>query len=389
MVERHQLMNIRELLQSFPIIGITGPRQSGKTTIVRQIIGTEKQTDFIYIDLENPEDDTKLADPVLFFKMNSDKCIVLDEIQTKPSLFPVLRSMVDLKRTSGRFIILGSASPDVLKKSSQSLAGRLAYVEISPFHYSEIHEIRDYLHHWVSGGFPDAFLSRSDNIRKKWLINFIRTYIERDIPALDSGINRNTMRQLLGMTAHVHGNVINYTALSKSLGITSPTIKKYVDFLENSFILRKLEPYSANLKKRIVKSPKIYLRDTGILHSLLGLYSINELLVHPQLGNSWEGYVIEQIIQKTGEEYNFCFYRTHEGAECDLVALRGNVPFFAVEIKYSSSPRLTVGSRQAFADINARHNFVVTPQTDNYILAENIEVYNFHSFINEKLPSIC
>jgi hypothetical protein len=389
MIERTQLKIIGELLKSFPVIGIIGPRQAGKTTIAKQIINNFRDIDFIYLDLENPEDEAKLSDPVLFFKMNLDKCIVLDEIQIKPALFSVLRSMVDIKRTAGRFIILGSASPDILRKSSQSLAGRVAYTEIYPFNYTEINNYSDYLHHWTSGGFPNAFLSRSENIRKKWLISFIRTYIERDIPALYAGINRNTMKQLLGMAAHVHGNVINYTTLSKSLGITSPTVKKYVDFLENSFIIRQLEPYSVNLKKRLVKSPKLYIRDSGILHSLLGIYSFNDLLAHPQLGNSWEGYVLEQIIQLAGEEYNYCFYRTHEGAECDLIILKGNIPLISVEIKYTSAPRLTMGNRQAFADINAKFNFIITPQTENYNLTENIKVFNFHSFITDQLHQIC
>lgn len=389
MIQRMTESVLAEIISNFPVLGIIGPRQSGKTTASKHLMTLLSSTiSFLYLDLENPEDAAKISDPVLFFKMNMDKCIILDEIQARPDLFPVIRAMVDMKREAGRFILTGSASPELIRGSSQSLAGRIAYLEITPFNYTEIFQLQGYTHHWLSGGFPDAFLGKSDRTRKLWLQNFIRTYLERDIPALDPGINRRSMSQLLRMSAHVHGNVINYSALARSLGVTSPTIRKYLNFLEHSFLIKLLEPYSVNVKKRLVKSPKLFFRDSGILHSLLGLHLYDDLMSHPQLGNSWEGYVIEQIIQLTSGDFNPCFYRTHEGAECDLVLLKGNKPYIAIEIKYTSAPKISFGTRQAFSDLKAKHQFIITPETDDYFLAKDIRVCNIHDFLLKMLPEI-
>lgn len=331
MIHRRALSNLIEILDHFPVLGIIGSRQCGKTTIARQLMEAVPGIRYLYLYLENPEDLAKLTDPVLYFRMNQEYCVVLDEIQQRPDLFSVLRSMIDQQRTAARFIVLGSASPALMKNSSQSLAGRVAHQEISPLNYTEIHHLSDYSPHWLHGGYPDAYLGKYDKIKGLWLTNFIRTYIERDVPALDPGINTGSMRQLISMLAQVHGQVINYSNLSRSMGVTSPTVIRYIGFLENSFLIRQLQPYFSNSGKRLVKSPKLFIRDSGILHSLLSLKTMEEVFSHPQLGSSWEGYVTEQILQLLPDGFAWCYYRTHEGAECDLVILKGGKPFISIE----------------------------------------------------------
>ena len=385
MIPRSITKSLLESIGYFPVTGIIGPRQVGKTTLVKYLTKhIDKES--IYLDIENPEDHAKLNDPVLFFERNLHKCVVLDEIQRMPELFPILRSMVDKFRVNARFIILGSASPDLIRDSSESLAGRIAYEELTPFNISEIVDQRDIYYHWLNGGFPDAFLAPNDSVRKKWYSNFILTYIERDLPMLGLNINRNIIRRLWTMIAHVHGNVFNMNSLGKSLEVTSTTIKKYLSFLEEAFLIRQLYPYSTNVKKRLVKSPKIYIRDTGILHHLLNIPDFESLESNPILGHSWEGYVIEQISHKLDMETQYYYYRTHEGAECDLVLVRGGRPVSGIEIKYTSSPRPTRGLNQALKDINADQNYIITPGTDNYLLNQNTRVCSLSTFLQEYLP---
>lgn len=385
MILRNITKSIEETLAYFPVIGIVGPRQVGKTTLAKYLIKKiNKET--LYLDIENPKDQSKLTDPVLFFERNQEKCIILDEIQRMPELFPILRSMVDINKVPARFIVLGSASPDLIRDSSESLAGRIAYEELSPFNITEAIAKKDIFQHWISGGFPDAFLAPNDNIRNKWLSNFIQTYIERDLPILGLDINPNLIRKLWTMLAHIHGNILNMNNLGRSLEISSTTIKKYLAFLENAFLIRQLYPYSINVKKRLVKSPKVYLRDSGILHSLLDIPDFDSLESNPILGASWEGYVIEQIIQKAANDTQSYFYRTHEGAECDLVLTRGGKVLAAIEIKYTSSPKITKGLKNAFNDINAKNNYIITPTTDDYLISDKIRVCNLSTFIKEYIP---
>ena len=385
MITRLITTGLIETLDYFPVAGIIGPRQVGKTTLGKHII-KQLEKDSIYIDIENPEDQAKLSDPVLFFERNQDKCIVLDEIQRMPDLFPILRSMIDKNRVNARFIVLGSASPALIRDSSESLAGRIAYEELSPFNITEIAHRKDINFHWFTGGFPNALLAPSDSIRKKWISNFILTYIERDLPMLGLNIPRDIIRKLWTMIAHIHGNVLNMNSLGRSLEMTSTTIKKYLTFLEEAFLIRQLYPYTANVKKRLVKSPKVYIRDTGILHQLLNIPSFDSLESYPILGHSWEGYVIEQITQKLDLDTQYYFYRTHEGAECDLVLVKGGRPVTAIEIKYTSSPKSTRGLNQALNDIGAEQNYIVTPGTDDYLLNEKIRVCNLMTFIENYLP---
>jgi len=370
-----------DTVNNFPATGIIGPRQVGKTTIAKQLLKKiEKET--VYIDVENPRDRVKLSDPVLFFENNMDKCIIIDEIQLMPELFSVLRPMIDMKREPGRFIILGSASPVLLRQSSQSLAGRIAYIELSGFNLLEL-ETESQNKLWLKGGFPDAFLSKDNDIWQQWMDNFIRTYINTDLPILGLDINRNSIRNLWTMLSHVNAQVVNYSNIARSLSVSSTTLKKYIDFLENAFLIRQLQPFYPNIKKRIVKAPKVYLRDTGILHNLLNIKSPNELEGNPLKGNSWEGYVIEQVLQIAGSSHESYFYRTHQGAECDLVLTKSSEPLYAIEIKLSAAPSLTRGNKIAFQDIGAAKNYIIVPESEEYQISENITVCSLRCFLEQ------
>lgn len=382
MINRFKTENLIEILNYFPVLGIVGPRQVGKTTLAK-IISKELKKEVLYLDLENPADLSKLSDPVLFFTNNEDKCIILDEIQRMPKLFPVLRSMIDQNRIAGRFLILGSASPDLIRDSSESLAGRIAYEELCPFNLKEVNGVKNVEEHWIAGGYPDAMLAPNAKIRKVWLQNFIQTYVERDLPLLGLNIDRTIIKKLWTMVAHINGNVLNMSNLSKSLELTSTTIKKYLSFLEQAFLIRQLQPYSVNIKKRLVKSPKVYVRDSGILHHLIGVEDLNTLSGKPIIGNSWESYVVEQVIQISGDDYEPYFYRTHEGAECDLVLAKSGIPLYGIEIKYTSSPKITKGLRNAFADLKTKKNFIITPMSDDYFIDEDIRVCSLSTFLEE------
>ncbi len=376
MIHRWITKEITELLSHFPVVGIIGPRQVGKTTLAKQL---KSSNEILYLDLEFPPDIAKLENAILFFENNLDKCIILDEVQRKPELFPLLRALVDRKRTPGRFILLGSASPDLIRDGSESLAGRIAYTELATFNLIEVGF--NYKDLWLKGGFPDAFLAPSEELRSAWHNNFIKTYIERDLPLLGLKASPIILNNFITMIAHTHGNLWNSTNVGKSLELSSPTIKHYLDFLSNAFLLTILKPYSKNIKKSIVKSPKVYIRDTGILHYLLRINDFNVLHGHPVLGFSWEGFVIEQVKQLCMDEYDLFFYRTHKGAECDLVLTTAGIPKISVEIKYTSSPKISKGFLNSIKDLGTPTNYIVTPQSDNYKIAENVEVINFETFI--------
>jgi len=383
MINRIIEKKLLKTVTNFPVTGIIGPRQIGKTTLAK-LLSNQMEKETIYIDLENPRDKIRLSDPNLFFEANIDKCIILDEIQTMPGLFSILRSMVDINRVSSRFIVLGSASPILIRETSQTLAGRIAYIELSGFNLTEIHsDEQNKL--WLRGGFPDAFLAIDDEIWIQWLDNFISTYIERDLPMLGLDINPSILRNLWMMVAHTHGNVVNYSNISRSLELSSTTIKKYLDFLENAFLIRQLKPFHSNIKKRIVKSPKLFVRDTGMLHNLLNINSFFELGGNPMKGNSFEGFVIEQILQLLSTNYQPYFYRTHNGAECDLVLTKSSKPFFAIEIKYSSTPQLTKGNIISFDDIGAKYNFVITPDSEEYFIRKDITVCSLEIFLTKHI----
>ncbi len=380
MINRLITRDLLETLSFFPVLAIVGPRQVGKTTLAKYLSQKiNKKT--IYIDLENDSDVAKLADPILFFENNENNCVILDEIQRKPDLFPTLRSMIDKNRVSGRFLILGSASPHLIRNSSESLAGRIVYEELTPFNILEVKAVNSQDFHWLSGGFPDALLAKLPSTRNKWLKNFIQTYVERDLPMLGLDINRMVIKKLWTMLAHLNGQLLNMATLGKSLELTSTTIKRYISFLEEAFLIRQLQPYSVNIKKRLVKSPKVYIRDSGILHYLLGIHNFDDLVGNPILGYSWEGYVIEQICQLLPDSYEPYFYRTHQGAECDLIVTKNGKPYYGIEIKYTSSPKVTKGLRQSLEDIGTKNNFIITPKSDDYLVARDIRVCSLHTFL--------
>ncbi len=388
MILRIITKELRKTIGFFPVTAIVGPRQVGKTTLAKSIINSiEKEG--VYLDLENPRDIAKLTDPVLFFEGNADKCVVLDEMQLMPELFPILRSMVDANRVPARFIILGSASPDIIRDTSESLAGRVAYKELTPFNLTEISPTgKEINKHWLRGGFPDAYLAQNDELSFDWSENFIKSYISRDLPLLGLTIDSRTIYKLWAMVAYMHGNVLNMNNLAKSLGVSPNSIKKYISFLEGAFLIRLLQPFATNLKKRLVKAPKVYIRDSGILHQLINISTWASLEINPMLGNSWEGYAIEQIIQNKNRGITYHYYRTQDGAECDLVLVKSNMPIASIEIKYTSGPKTSKGMLQSFKDLNAPENFVITPNTDNYMLKENIRVCNLFEFLTCYLPNI-
>lgn len=383
MIHRNKTAQILKLLQFFPSIGIIGPRQVGKTTLAKSIAkNIEKES--IYIDLENPKDAAKLTDPVLYLEEHKDKCIIIDEIQEYPDLFSVLRSIIDMDRKPGRFILLGSASPEFLRNTSESLAGRIAYIELSPFNITEV-DASSMNDLWLKGGFPDAFLNDNLEMVSFWHLNYIRTYVERDLPNIGLNVDKKLLITTLQMLSHIHGDILNLNNLSKSLAISSNTLKRYVNFFEGAFLLRQLNPYYTNTKKRLIKSPKLYIRDSGILHYLKNISHKEELYTNPILGNSWEGFVIEQIIQQLPEKFECYFYRTHDGAECDLVICKSQQPIISIEIKYSSSPKLTRGNTIAFADLQTKKNFIITPNSDEYSLKKDIRVCNISDFLSNHL----
>lgn len=382
MIERYIFSELIEILDEFPVLGIVGPRQVGKTTIAK-LLSKKINKETVFLDLENPRDVSKLTDPLLFFESNQDKCIIIDEVQIKKELFPIIRAVIDQNREPARFILLGSASPELIRDASESLAGRIYYKELTPFHFEEIKEVTTYQKHWLNGGYPEALLTESKTKSKRWRSSFIQTYIERDLPMLGLQSKITDMQRLIRMISHIHGNQLNYQTLSKSMGLSGPTIKKQIDFLEHAYIVRLLEPYYHNIGKRLVKSPKIYFRDTGILHSLLDVDDFDALFSNPVIGNSWEGYVIEQIYAVLPESYTLNYYRTQQGSELDLVICKNLKPFMGIEIKYNSSPKFSVGNEISLQDLGLEKCYIIVPETESYLLKPNVEVISLNQLLTE------
>ena len=374
MISRTITNKIVSALADFPIVGILGPRQVGKTTLAK-IIAKNCKTKVIYLDLERISDLQKLSDPELYLESFPDTLVILDEIQRKPDLFPLIRSLVDARGKNGHFLILGSASPDLRRQASESLAGRVCYFELTGFMPAEIGINTDNMNTlWSRGGLPRSFLARSDSVSFQWRENFIDTYLERDIPNLGINSPRPALMRFWQMTAHCHGQIWNSSKIATSLGVTSPTARKYLDILQDTFMVRQLMPYHTNLKKRIVKSPKVYLRDSGILHTLLGIHSLDTLIGHPSAGSSFEGWVIEQIASIIPSHWSLSFYRTNAGAEIDLIIQpTQQTPPIAVEIKHSLAPVLTKGFWISLDDVKAKKAYVIYPGQDIYPLADNVQ----------------
>lgn len=366
-------------LDIFPAVTILGPRQCGKSTLVKML--SHGLPNFMYLDLQNRTDLAKLSEPELLFQANRNKIICLDEIQLIPNLFSVLRSEVDSNRRNGRFILLGSASRDLIQKSSESLAGRVGLIELTPFLASELVQANQFNlnRYWVRGGYPDSYLAASDSASVLWRENFLRTYVERDIPQLGFQIPAQQLKRMLIMSAHSHAQIFNASKLGNSLGLTHPTIKRYLDLLEQTFILRSLPPYEFNTKKRLVKSPKVYVRDSGLLHRLLQIDNFNALLSHPIVGSSWEGLVIENICSSLSD-CQFSFYKSAAGNELDLIIQKGS-KVIAIECKASTAPKLTKGFWKAIEDVKPEFTYVVAPVSEKFPIAEKIWVCNLNEVV--------
>ncbi len=367
----------------FPVTAILGPRQCGKSTLVKMISG--KIDSLVYLDLQNIEDVNKLSDTRLFFRNNDNAVICLDEIQQMPELFNDLRSIIDSNRQKGRFIILGSASPQLIQSSSETLAGRIGFIELTPFLVSELIEnnVKPYTmsEYVFRGGFPESYLAENDEASRLWRENFIRTYIERDLPQLGVQLPSLQIRRLLTMFSHMQGQLFNSNKLAASMGVTHPTIRRYLDLFEQTFLVRSLEPYIINVKKRLVKSPKVYVRDSGILHQLLQISDFNQLLGNPVFGSSWEGVVVENVIAEM-TEWKPYFYRTATGDEIDLVMVKGD-RIIAIECKASTAPQLTKGFWTVLDDIKPEHVWVVAPINDSYPIKENVTVCGLSQIVQE------
>ncbi len=367
-------------LQTFPAIVLLGSRQCGKSTLIKKI--SSKFDSFLYLDLQNYEDLNRLTDINLFFKSNKEATICLDEIQLLPELFSFLRSEIDSNRKNGRFILLGSASQQLIQKTSESLAGRVGLINLTPFTFFELSKDSDFRlqNHWLRGGYPDSYLADNELASNLWRANFIRTYIERDISQLGIQIPALQLRRLLMMVCHSQGQVLNLSKLGESLGTSHTTIRRYIDLLEQTFIVRTLLPFELNIKKRLVKSPKVFIRDTGLLHQLMNVSDFNQLLGNPVLGASWEGYVIENITAKFFD-YSAFFYRTASGDEMDLILEKGSERI-AIECKVSSAPTLTKGFWNAIESIQPTKTFIVVPINTCYELKNNIWVTGLENILS-------
>jgi hypothetical protein len=372
---------IKQKLGNIPAVLILGPRQCGKSTLAKTIIS--EMANAIYLDLERPSNINKLTDPEAFFSFNADKLICLDEIQRTPDLFPVLRSIIDENRRNGQFIMLGSASHNLIKQSSETLAGRISYFELTPFLLKEISEDRHFntlRKLWLRGGFPRSYLASNERESFEWRLDFIRTFLERDIPQIGFRIPAKTLERFWKMSAHLHGQILNSSKLGESLGLSHHAVRSYVDLFDQTFVLRILRPYEANLKKRLIKSPKIYLRDTGLLHALLGIEGHNDLLGHPVYGASWEGFVIENILSLLSD-WTASFYRSSSGSEIDLILEKGKKRI-AVECKVSTSPTPNRGFWNAMKDLKIKEAWIIAPVKDTYPLENGVRVAPLQTFID-------
>ncbi len=388
MIERKLHKEIVLLLKQFPAVAILGARQVGKTTLAKQIAAAQKKPT-LYIDLENPLDVRRLADPYTFLTDNKDKFIIIDEVQTIPSLFAVLRSVIDEDRRNGKFILLGSASPQLVKGVSESLAGRIAYRELSPVNLMELPENISMAQHWLRGGFPSALLAKNEKIASEWMNSFIRSYVERDLSSLFGvELTSNIISRLLSMLAHINSGIWNAEMIARSLGITAPTVNRYVDFLEGAFLIHRLPAFFINTKKRLVKAPKIYIRDSGMLHQLSNVHTMNLLKGHPVVGSSWEGYVVEQVKQLKPTNIDMYYYRTQAGAEYDIVLAKGIHPLACIEVKLNNAPVISKGNMQSISDLKTKKNFVVVPDAEEYKTGNKIIICNVATFLNKYLSKV-
>jgi uncharacterized protein len=363
---------VRSKLHNNPAVAILGPRQCGKTTLAIQLMKHLKPS--IYLDLENPADLGKLTDPLAFFGLHADPLVCLDEIQRTPELFSILRSVIDDRARNGQFLILGSASPDLIRQTSETLAGRIAFIELTPFLLPEldVSQKDNFRQLWLRGGFPRSYLAKDLDASFEWRQDFIRTFLERDLSMHGFRMPSIRIGRFWKMCAHLHGALLNASKLADSLGVSSHTVRSYIDLLEHTFMLRVLLPDNTNLKKRLVKSPKIYIRDSGILHALLNIRTHDDLLSHPVLGMSFEGFAMENILAYA-RNYEPSFYRTSAGAEIDLVLRKGR-RILAFELKSSTVPVVSKGFWNALDDLSPQEASVVAPVKESYPIRNAVMV---------------
>jgi predicted AAA+ superfamily ATPase len=384
MYKRLLKQKITHRLSHNPAVAILGPRQIGKTTLAHEIA---KDQPSIYLDLENPEDFQRMKDPAHYLQLHVDKLVVLDEIQRYPDLFMSLRGIIDARRLegrgNGRFLVLGSASNELLKQSSESLAGRIDYSELTGLNPFEIEspDGEPLQKLWMRGGFPNSYAASNDLASHEWRQSFIRTYLERDIPQLGPRIPATTLMRFWIMLAHAQGELLNASKLASSLGVTSVTISRYLDLMVDLLLVRRLEPWHGNIKKRLVKAPRTYVRDSGLVHALLRIPNYEALLGHPIFGKSWEGFVIENITSVLPSGVHPFFYRTSAGAEIDLVIEFGLHDYWAVEIKASRIPNIKKGFHVACEDLKAKEKFVIYTGEDKFPTNNDTTILSLSHFI--------
>lgn len=382
-VRAKELATLRALLERYPVVGIVGARQVGKTTLARALVATWSGST-TFFDLENPEDLSRLTDPMLALKPLSG-LVVVDEIQRLPGLFAVLRVLSDRPRLSARFLVLGSASPELLRQGAESLAGRIAYHELGGFTLEEVGpDNSDRL--WLRGGFPRAFLSRSDAQSHEWRREFIRNFLERDLPQLGIGISSATLRRFWTMLAHYHGQIWNASEFARSFGVADTTVRGYLDRLSSALVIRQLLPWHENISKRQVRSPKIYVADSGLLHALLNLRTQTDILGHPKVGASWEGFALDQVMRHlgAGNDEGF-FWATHAGAELDLLIVRGRRRL-GFEIKRTASPTVTPSMRHALKDLGLDRLDVIHAGGHTFPLGDRIRAVALIRLLDDLKP---
>jgi len=383
MLKRRLKRQVKEYLEHQAAVALLGPRQVGKTTLAHHLAGGSPS---VYLDLQDPADRDKLAEPALYLGAHADKLVILDEIQNTPDLFNVLRGLIDRGRRqgarTGRFLILGSASMDLLRQSSESLAGRIAYRELTPLDVTEVDAGKHDLL-WLRGGFPQSFLARSGALSLNWRRDFLRTYLERDIPALEPRIPSETLRRLWTMLAHGQGGTLNASRLASGLSVSSPTVSRYIDLLVDLLLVRRLTPFHGNAGKRLVKSPKVYVRDSGLLHALLAIPSADALRDHPIVGLSWEGFVIETLINCAPAWTTPHYYRTSAGAEIDLLLEFSGGELWAIEVKRSLSPRVERGFHIACDDLKPARRLVVYAGSERVSGPLGVEAIGLHALATE------
>ncbi|MBO9617824.1 MAG: ATP-binding protein [Niabella sp.] len=388
MIQRKLEAAILKLLKQFPAVAILGPRQVGKTTLAKKVLKLSGKKN-VYLDLERPTDQLKLADAEAYLEFQNDKCVVLDEVQYMPELFSILRPLIDEKRKPGRYLLTGSASPSLVKGVSESLAGRIAYTELPPIGLTELPKSISLQKHWFRGGFPAALTAQTNTGSIEWLDHFIKSYIERDLNQFfHVALNPLIIRRFWQMLAYNNGGILNAGNFARALGITNPTVQRYLDYLEGAYLIRSLQPWFVNINKRLVRSPKIYIRDSGLLHRLAQVNSMEELRGNVLIGASWEGYVVEQIAQAAPAHLSLFFYRTHNGAELDLLLVKKNKPHAAIEIKVNTSAQPSRGFYESIDTLKPAKSFIIAPSGEAYPAANGTVRCNLKHFLMAELPKL-